>query len=393
MYQQEKLKQAYTNDLSELSDISYGLLNIDEWASLLSKAVSKKMDGFSISQGDEATIKKEISGFLTTTIEGLEERYKKENQGSGLTALFRRSLTSFSGIFDQIKKDIPVFTDEVYKFLTEAGSAQLIEEYFASQLKEYTKDTFADTDYSLYNSIIKKYEAENQVFAVTKIEKELQKNREESKVYQWILGLIFILMICFLFIFRKITPIEFLIEISYSLSLLVLGIFLPMIAIDARISEITFQFLGEQIAFNNQVLFYRSKSIMEVVDLLFIQNRFDLIFVGFLILLFSVLFPLSKLISSVFYAFGKKFKEKKLIKFMVFKTGKWSMADVFVIALFMAYLGFDGILSDQLNQLQYTSDTVNVISTNKSDLLFGFYAFTAFVLLSLCISQRIKKLK
>jgi uncharacterized paraquat-inducible protein A len=33
---------------------------------------------------------------------------------------------------------------------------------------------------------------------------------------------------------------------------------------------------------------------------------------------------------------------------MVFKTGKWSMADVIVVAIFMAYIGFSGIVGEQL---------------------------------------------
>lgn len=393
IYHQEKLRQTLTSDLSELSYISYGLLNVDEWSSLLSKAISKQMEGFSISEGDEAQIKKQISGFLVKAIDGFEERYNKQNEGSGITALFRRSITSFAGIFDQVKKDIPVFTDQIYQFLTEEGTAKLLEEYISSQLKFYTKDTFAETDYRLYNYIIKKYESDNAESAISTIHEELRQNQKASELYYWLLGGVFLLMVVLLFVLKNPTGIEMLIQISYSFLLLFLGVFLPMIAIDARITELSFQFLGETLIFNEQVLFFRSKSIMEVVDILFLQDRWDLIFVGLLILLFSVLFPVSKLIASIFYAFGKKLRENKLVKLLVFKTGKWSMADVFVIALFMAYLGFDGILSDQLNQLQYQSDTVKVISTNDSDLLFGFYAFTAFVLLSLFISVRIKRLK
>ena len=69
------------------------------------------------------------------------------------------------------------------------------------------------------------------------------------------------------------------------------------------------------------------------------------------------------------------------------------MADVFVIALFMAYLGFDGLITEQLNQLQSITNSSAVLTTNNSGLLFGFYAFTGFVLFSLLISQKVEKLK
>lgn len=393
IYQQEKLKQSLTADLSELSDISYGILNVDEWSSLLSSAIGKQMEDFKISEGDETQIKRQISGFLSQAIDGFEKRYNKENQGSGLTSLFRRSIASFAGIFDQVKKDIPVFTDQIYTFLTEDGTAKLLEEYISTQLKTYTKGTFAETDYTVYNMLITKYDSENAASAKMIIKDKIDTVKSEVTLYYWLLGVGFVLMLSLLIFRMQVSKWEVLIHIFYSLSLLVLGIFIPMIAINASIKEMSFQFLGQSISFSDQVLFYRSKSIMEVVEILFQQQRWDIILVGILIVLFSVIFPVSKLVASLVYCFQEKLQTNKFVKLLVFKTGKWSMADVFVIALFMAYLGFDGILTDQLKQLQYQSDSVKVISTNQSELLFGFYAFTAFVLFSLFISQKIKKLK
>jgi hypothetical protein len=74
---------------------------------------------------------------------------------------------------------------------------------------------------------------------------------------------------------------------------------------------------------------------------------------------------------------------------MVFKTGKWSMADVMVVAIFMAYIGFGGIISDQLRQLENISQYVDILTTNKSGLQLGFYLFTSFTVLSLVVSQKI----
>ena len=121
------------------------------------------------------------------------------------------------------------------------------------------------------------------------------------------------------------------------------------------------------------------------------QGRLDLLFVGVLVMLFSVLFPVSKLLASSGYMFSEKLKKNKIINFLTFKTGKWSMADVFVIALFMAYLGFDGLITEQLKQLETLTNSSAVLTTNNSALMFGFYAFTGFVFFSLFISQKIKE--
>src|SRR5690606_24117143 len=51
-----------------------------------------------------------------------------------------------------------------------------------------------------------------------------------------------------------------------------LGLILPMIEIDARMDEIKFTLLGETIRFEDQVLYFRSKSILEVTHLMLTQN-------------------------------------------------------------------------------------------------------------------------
>jgi len=391
IYQQEKLHQVQKADLVELSDIKYGLFNVDEWKDLFAEVIAEKMVDFNLENTDEAALKKDIALFLEKAVDDFEKRYNEENKSSGFAGLLKKSISSFAGIFEQVKKDIPIFTDEIYTFLTGSGSKDLIKEYLSNELDKYTKDTFLATDYTVMNKIISKYEGTTKVDTITIIKSKIEENTSNKNSYQTILLSIYTLTLLLLIFLKKTTKAEFLLFISYSLLLLFLGVFLPMIAIDARISELNFPFLGETIQFKDQVLFFKSKSIMEVVDLMISQDRIDLLFVGGLVFLFSVLFPLSKLISSIFYLFSKKLNNTKLIKFLVFKTGKWSMADVFVIAIFMAYLGFDGLITEQLNQLGKFTGSTAVLTTNNSGLLFGFFAFTGFVIFSLFISQKIKK--
>jgi Paraquat-inducible protein A len=163
-----------------------------------------------------------------------------------------------------------------------------------------------------------------------------------------------------------------------------------MIEIDARISNISFSILDESVSFQDQVLFFKSKSIVEVVKLMLNPNKIDLLLVGILVLLFSVVFPFSKLISSAIYLYFPKSHSNTIIQFLVFKTGKWSMADVMVVAIFMSYIGFSGIISEQLKQIEHLAHNVDILTTNQSKLLIGFYAFTTFVILSLLTSHKIQ---
>lgn len=67
------------------------------------------------------------------------------------------------------------------------------------------------------------------------------------------------------------------------------------------------------------------------------------------------------------------------------------MADVMVVAIFMAFIGFSGIVSEQLTQLNTISSSLEVITSNASSLQIGFYSFFCFVLLSLFLSEKITK--
>jgi hypothetical protein len=68
------------------------------------------------------------------------------------------------------------------------------------------------------------------------------------------------------------------------------------------------------------------------------------------------------------------------------------MADVYVIAIFMAYIGFQGILENQLSQLNMETESLVSISTNKTSLQPGFIIFIGFVLFSLILSTILKKI-
>jgi hypothetical protein len=63
------------------------------------------------------------------------------------------------------------------------------------------------------------------------------------------------------------------------------------------------------------------------------------------------------------------------------------MADVYVIAIFMAYIGFQGILDHQLSRLNMETESLVSISTNNTSLQPGFIIFVGFVLYSLLLSM------
>jgi len=182
-------------------------------------------------------------------------------------------------------------------------------------------------------------------------------------------------------------------SILLALVLLLVGLTTTMIEVDARIKTLNFHLLGKNISFNNQVLFFQSKSILEVVNILLKTGHYDSIIVGILILCFSILFPIAKLLSTGIYLLSKKkWAKNKYIKYFAFKSGKWSMTDVMVVAILMTFIGFNGILESQLASLNIHNETVTSITTNNTALQPGYIVFTGFVIYELILSQILKSI-
>ena len=90
---------------------------------------------------------------------------------------------------------------------------------------------------------------------------------------------------------------------------------------------------------------------------------------SFLILLFSIMIPVFKGIIILWvFGFGNN-QQKRVAHGFVFRIGRWSMADVFAVGVFIAYLG--GVAMESLDAI----------------LEPGFYYFTAYCIVSLLSLQ------
>ena len=387
IYHGENRLNTFKADAIEVANVKYGLFNVDEWKSIIADIITEKINDFDIDADNRQNIESRISTLLTTVIDQFEESYYQKN-ASSISGFFQGSIASLTGVFSRMKEDIPMFSEEIVNFINEEGNRDSIREYILLKLDEYTQSTFAEFDYTYRNNILAKYGISDANNASNVIGGLITQEQSSVSVFKNGILLIWIICLAFLFFIRSVQRAEVYALLGISSVFLFAGIFIPMIEIDARINSLSFELLSTNIEFTNQVLFYKSKSIIDVVSIMLFQKRLDLILVGLGIFAFSIFFPLLKLMSTGYYIENNEIRSNKLVSFLVFRSGKWSMADVMVIAIFMAYIGFNGILTEQLTQLENLSPSLDIISTNESNLRTGFYLFSGYVLLSLMISQK-----
>ena len=199
-------------------------------------------------------------------------------------------------------------------------------------------------------------------------QQELENLKEKPKEYFTIYATIIALSLLSFFVVSKKVFLTYLHSVTL-LSLvfgLISPIFMMYILLDYNFQNI--------VSIKDAILQFESLSLLESINkLISVQEKY---FVGGIILLFSVIFPLIKTLLSFANVFINHLtivnKSTKLLSAL----SKWSMTDVFVLSIFLVYL----------------SSVNSGMSKIVTEIEVGFYFFFIYVILSIVLSffNRIK---
>jgi len=382
-------------DLALIQDARYGVLNVHEWKRQVSTIISKKIEEFEIDPSNEGRLKEQIQTALYKLIDELGKfLQKEEGEGSALEKMLKSVAYGVAFDADKFKAQVPEWSEQILKEIDNEETRKELKDYIGEKIEELLQMTSEEENTAVLDAFIQKYNCADAATCTTLLNEEATLAHKKTQTWGIMVVASILLMFLFYFLAKPLQSkrLPYFLLIAACLLLLYGGLALPMIDIDARITDLNFNLMGEEISFTNQVLFFQSKSILQVVTLLLEQGDFQTMGVGFLILLFSVIFPISKMTASAAVVGRSDWLEKsKLMKWLVLKSGKWSMADVFVVAIFMAYIGFKGIINSQLTQLE-RNQSVNMITTHEfTALQIGFLMFMCFCLASLLFSSVVQR--
>ncbi len=390
-------QQTVKTDYSIVNNVSFGLLSVSQWRDQIVSAVSKKIENFDLTKSQQQDLQKEIEQTLNDLITkaiSLIDKPKKTLGGKIKKLAFNAFVDTTS-----LHAQVPAFAKQIVDEINKPSTKEKLKNITQSKLQEWGKQTYdsaADKKESVTDSVMSKYNTTDADVFNDKTSNLLISLRQQTYDYTFgmIAGIVIILLLWWFL--RKSPELHvtlFILSVLSALILLLVGLTTTMIELDARIKSLDFSLVGTTVSFKNQVLFFQSKSILDVVRLLIKTAKWDMIVVGILILCFSVLFPFAKLISASLYVLNsEKYKNNKLVHFFAFKSGKWSMADVMVVAIMMTYIGFNGVVESQLASLNIHNDTITSVTTNNTALQPGYIVFVGFVLYGLVLSQVLKRI-
>lgn len=380
--------QQNKNDYAELNHVKYGLLSIDEWKRQVTVILAEEINKLYLSRADKRVLRKHIKVLLNTLIDKVDKQIREENADT-VGGRFTQTFIDLFVNLDTIKKGIPEYADAVIHEMSKAKTKRQVKAALNKQLERYSNLTFDSQNTPELSRILLRTDSTDVEAAMIKLYEEI--TNKQNMIEREVILLIVLAGIVFSwagFSRRGLPPFHYVTLVLILIGLLSAGVTTPSIDMEAKISQMNFMLLGHPVHFENQVLYFQSKSILDVFRILIAHQDMQMKLVGVLLITFSIIFPLLKIASTLgFYLDYHHARKNPVIKFFVLYSGKWSMADVMVVAIFMAYIGFDGIIATQLGYLNSVSDEMILLTTNGTSLQPGFYLFLTYTLLALFLSE------
>jgi hypothetical protein len=388
------LQQQRKYDDANINHMKYGMFNVNSWKEKLSAIIVAEIEEFKINKTNKIELKGHVENQLSTLIDKVEVQIRESNKGSTTGWLKQKFIETLVDV-DDIKEGIPNYADTIVQEMTKSNVQRKLKDVIKSRLSKYLEETFEEHEMAEINDIIVRSGKANQEEAMAYLSRIVPIENSKLFAKSWILIILSALLFFVSGFHRKRLPApHFLLCLGTLVVLLYAGVTCPMIDMVAKISRFSFMLLGHPVEFTNQVVYFQSKSILDVFWILISDPNFQMKVVGVMMIAFSIVFPLIKIVSSILYYYNIwGAQDRWIIKFFVLKSGKWSMTDVQIVAIMMAYIGFNGMVTTQFNTLRETIPQFELISTNDTTLQIGFYIFLCYVVLALFLAGMIERTK
>jgi hypothetical protein len=390
-------QKAYKIDNAFVNNVAYGLLSVDAWRDQLVSSAKKEAAEFRLTPEQKGELRKEIQEVLHAVV---DHAFAVINQQqTSIRGKLRKFVVKTFVNKDNIDNKVPAMTDKLMAEITKPATYKKLAKVADTALSQMGKSSYDSTvaaNKMVMDSVYRKYGVSDRATFEAKTITRLAQIKTETYQYAFgMLGCIVVVMLLWLLLRnqRRLHVSLYLLSVVSAMILLVVGLTTTMIEIDARIAKMELHFLDRSISFRDQGLFFQSKSIVDVVMLLIRTHRIDSEIVGVLILIFSVLFPFMKLSATAVALISEdKWAKNKFIRYFAFESGKWSMADVLVVALLMTFVGFNGIVASKLETLNYSHIPITSISTTNTTVQPGYIIFISFVIYGFVLAAILKKI-
>jgi hypothetical protein len=384
-------------DYSTINNITFGLFSVDAWRDKISAVVNNQVQDFDITQKQKRQLQAQVEQQLHGLVSKAAATINKP-QKTLMGKLKKFAFNKFVDV-DQIQAQVPSFAKTIINKVSSPASKKRLKDIAVgkiNQLEQETYDSTGTATAAVTAYMNGKYHVADAAAFDKQITAQLDDVRQKSFNYLYAMVGIVLIVLLFWGLLRNQIHLKatlYVMSLLFAFVLITVGITTSIIEVDARIKTLDFMLMGHKVAFENQVLFFQSKSILGIVEVLIKQPKPDAMVVGSLILVFVILFPVLRLIFTGVHMLSRRaFAENKVVRYFAFQSGHWTMADVMVVGILMTYIGLNGILESQLSNLNIHNSFINTATVNSTSLQPGYFIFVAFVVFSVILTTILKKI-
>ena len=382
-------------DLAEITHARYGILSADQWRTIIGPILNAQVDKLDL-KGQSKSLRPMVERSLYALLDNIKTQMTSPNaKAKGMPGGGNAMLVNM--IIASLRPHVPEYTDVVMKELAKPETQKGFQDSIRGVLDDAVKNTFGTTDMTSYNAILKRYGCAQTNTGVAVCEETLGKQIEEAdkKLTRFYLTVLASAALGFLVLMTDKPTLSrgaVVVLMLFCIAMLAGGVLSPMLEVEVRVTKVDATLLGTPIEFRDQSLYYRSKTVLEVCQTLIQMGRPEMMLVGLLVILFSVVFPALKMLALGACLFRPALlRTNRFVKLLAFELSKWSMADVMVLAIFMSFVAFNGVIGSGLEALRGVPNVQQVlIPTNASQILPGYYLFIGFCVSSIFLSKKLE---
>jgi len=391
--QQEQIKEDY----SMSNNITFGLFSVDQWRDKITAIVNGQVSDFSLTPAQKKAFQLQVEQALHALVSKAVAQINKPQKtlGGKLKKLAFNSVVNA----DEIQAQVPSFARTIINKVNSPASQSRLKNIATSKINQLGKETYDSTSVAnaeVTKYVYTKYHVSDPVEFNKRINSQLATIRTVTYNYAYAMVGCVVFALGLWWLMRREVHLQttlFVMSLLFALILLVVGITATIIEVDARIQTVNFMLLGDKLTFDNQVLFFQSKSILGIVQVLLKQAKPDAVVVGSLILLFIIILPVVRLVAKGIHIMSpKRVAENSVVKYLAFESAKWDMADVMVVGILMTYIGLNGILQSQLTNLNIHNSVLTTTTANNTSLQPGYFIFVSYVIFALILSYILKRI-
>ena len=378
-------------DLAEITHARYGILSADQWRGIIGPMLNAQVDKLDL-KGQSKSLRPMVERSLYTLLDNIKTQMTSPNPkaggkpGGGNAMLVNMIVAS-------LRPHVPEYTNVVMAQLTKPDTQKSFKDSIRGVLADAVKNTFSSTDMTAYNAILERYGCSSGPVCEETLGKQIEK--ADTKLTRYYLTVLASAALGFILLMAGRATLSrgaVVVLMLFCIATLAGGVLSPMLEVEVRVTKLDATLLGTPIEFRDQSLYYRSKTVLEVFQTLMQMGRPEMTLVGVLVILFSVVFPALKMLALGACVFRPALlRTNRVVKLLAFELSKWSMADVMVLAIFMSFVAFNGVIGSALGGLHEMPNIHQVlIPTNASKILPGYYLFIGFCVSSIILSKKLE---